>query len=53
MGTAQMAKKNGRSEASRVIAKAILEQYKPTTVEEMLDALRDIWLCQVKCVINL
>ncbi len=37
MGTTQMAKKNERSEASRVIAKAILEQYKPTTVEEMQD----------------
>ncbi len=43
MGRAQMAKKkNERSEASRGIAKAILEQYKPTTVEEMQDALRDI-----------
>ncbi len=38
-----MAKKNERSEASRVIAKAILEQYKPTTTEEMQDALRDIF----------
>ncbi len=36
-------KKNERSETSRVIAKAILEQYKPTTVEEMQDALRDIF----------
>ena len=36
MGTAQMAgKKDERSEASRAIAKAILEQYKPTTTEEM------------------
>ena len=43
MGTAQMAKKNERSEGSRAIAKAILEQYKPTTTEEMQDALRDIF----------
>lgn len=44
MGTAQMArKKDERSEASRAIAKAILEQYKPTTTEEMQDALRDIF----------
>lgn len=44
MGTTQMArKKNERSEASRAIAKAILEQYKPTTAEEMQDALRDIF----------
>ena len=44
MGTAQMAKKKDeRSEASRAIAKAILEQYKPTTTEEMQDALRDIF----------
>ncbi len=44
MGTAQMGrKKDERSEASRAIAKAILEQYKPTTTEEMQDALRDIF----------
>jgi len=44
MGTAQMArKKDERSEASRAIARAILEQYKPTTTEEMQDALRDIF----------
>lgn len=44
MGTAQMAKKkDGRSEASRAIAKAILDQYKPTTTEEMQDALREIF----------
>ncbi len=43
MCTAQMAKKrNERSEASRAIAKAILEHYKPTTTEEMRVALRDI-----------
>jgi len=33
-------KKNERSEANRAIAKAIVEQYKPTTVEEMQDATR-------------
>ena len=44
MGTAQMAKKKDeRSEASRAIAKAILDQYKPTTTEEVQDALRDIF----------
>lgn len=36
-------KKNERNEASRTIAKAILEQYKPTTKEQMQDALRDIF----------
>lgn len=44
MGTAQMSrKKEASSEASRAIAKAILEQYKPTTAAEMQDALRDIF----------
>lgn len=44
MGTAQMVrKKDKRSEGRRAIAKAILEQYKPTTTEEMQDALRDIF----------
>ena len=36
-------KKNESSECSRAIAKAILEQYQPTTVQEMQDALRDIF----------
>ena len=36
-------KKDERSEGRRAIAKAILEQYKPTTTEEMQDALRDIF----------
>ncbi|MBR3860671.1 MAG: IS256 family transposase [Oscillospiraceae bacterium] len=36
-------KKEASSEASRAIAKAILEQYKPTTAAEMQDALRDIF----------
>lgn len=44
MGTAQMAKKkDDRREASRAIAKAILDQYKPSTTEEMQDALREIF----------
>ncbi len=44
MGTAQMVrKKDERSEGRRAIAKAILEQYKPTTTKEMQDALRDIF----------
>ena len=44
MGGAQMAKKKDeRSEAGRAIAKAILDQYKPSTTEEMQDALREIF----------
>jgi len=44
MGTAQMGKKKDeRSEGRRAIAKAILDQYKPTTTEEMQEALRDIF----------
>jgi len=43
MGRAEMTrKKDERGEASRAIAKAILEQYKLTTTEEMQNALRDI-----------
>ena len=36
-------KKDERNEASRAIAKAIIDQYKPTTREEMQGALRDIF----------
>lgn len=36
-------KKDERSEGRRAIAKAILDQYKPTTTEEMQEALRDIF----------
>ena len=36
-------KKNACREGSRAIAKAILEEYQPTTVQEMQDALRDIF----------
>ena len=36
-------RKNKRSEASVAIAKAILEQYQPSSVEEMQDALKDIF----------
>jgi transposase-like protein len=44
MSTALMApRKNKRSEASVAIAKAILEQYQPSSVEEMQDALKDIF----------
>ena len=44
MSTALMApRKNKRSEASMAIAKAILEQYQPSSVEEMQDALKDIF----------
>ena len=36
-------RKNNEREGSRAIAKAILEAYQPTTVQEMQDALRDIF----------
>ena len=36
-------KKDKHSETGRAIAKAILEQYKPTNREEMQDALKDIF----------
>lgn len=36
-------KKKGEREGGRAIAKAILEEYQPTTVQEMQDALRDIF----------
>ena len=36
-------RKNNKSEGSRAIAKAILEEYQPATVREMQDALRDIF----------
>lgn len=44
MGTTLMAsRKNKRSEASRAIAQAIVDQYHPTNAEEMQDALKDIF----------
>lgn len=44
MSTALMAsKKSKRSEASRAIAQAIIDQYQPTNAEEMQDALKDIF----------
>ena len=36
-------RRNKRSEASRAIAQAIIDQYKPTNAEEMQDALKDIF----------
>ena len=36
-------RKNKRSEASKAIAQAIIDQYQPTSDEEMQDALRDIF----------
>ena len=36
-------KKNESGEGSRAIAKAILEEYQPTSVEEMQEALREIF----------
>ena len=44
MGNALMApRKNKRSEASKAIAQAIIDQYQPTSAEDMQDALRDIF----------
>ena len=44
MSNALMApRKNKRSEASRAIAQAIIDQYQPTSAEEMQDALKDIF----------
>lgn len=44
MSNALMApRKNKRSEASRAIAQAIIDQYQPTNPEEMQDALKDIF----------
>ena len=36
-------RKNKRSEASKAIAQAIIDQYKPTSAKEMQDALKDIF----------
>ena len=36
-------RKNNEHKGRRAIAKAILEEYQPTTVQEMQDALRDIF----------
>ena len=36
-------RKNRRSEASKAIAQAIIDQYQPTSAEDMQDALRDIF----------
>ena len=36
-------RKNKRSEASKAIAQAIIDQYQPTSAEDMQDALRDIF----------
>lgn len=44
MSNALMApRKNKRSEASRAIAQAIIDQYQPTSADDMQDALRDIF----------
>mgnify|MGYP002860481211 CR=1 FL=1 len=44
MSTALMApRKNKRNEAGMAIAKAIIDQYQPTSVQEMQDALKDIF----------
>lgn len=36
-------RKNRRSEASKAIAQAIIDQYQPSSAEEMQDALKDIF----------
>lgn len=44
MNNALMApRKNKRSEASKAITQAIIDQYKPTSAKEMQDALKDIF----------
>ena len=44
MSNALMApRKNKRSKASKAIAQAIIDQYQPTSAEDMQDALRDIF----------
>ena len=44
MSTALMApRKSKRNEAGMAIAKAIIDQYQPTSVQEMQDALKDIF----------
>ena len=44
MSTALMApRKNKRNESGMAIAKAIIDQYQPTSVQEMQDALKDIF----------
>jgi len=44
MSNALMApRKNKRSEASKAIARAIIEQYQPQSAEDMQDALKDIF----------
>lgn len=36
-------RKNKRSEASKAIAQAIIDQYQPETAEDMQNALRDVF----------
>ena len=44
MNNALMAsRKSKHSEAGRAIAQAIIEQYKPSSTEDMQDALKDIF----------
>lgn len=44
MGTSLMARRNDkRSNASRAIAQAILEEYQPSNVAEMQDAIKDVF----------
>ena len=43
MGTTTMAPQKKRDTANKALAKAILNEYKPTNVDEMQDALKDIF----------
>ena len=43
MGTTTMAPRKKRDTANKALAKAILNEYKPTNVDEMQDALKDIF----------
>lgn len=43
MGTTTMAPRKKRDTANRALAQAILNEYKPTNVDEMQDALKDIF----------
>ena len=43
MGATTMAPRKKRDTANKALAKAILNEYKPTNVDEMQDALKDIF----------
>lgn len=43
IGTTTMAPRKKRDTANRALAQAILKEYKPINVDEMQDALKDIF----------